>query len=432
MSADRDETALVEARRNAEVNNARLAGEQIAPRQDPVQTTLSKFVGKPGHIQGPPNDGGDGPIRNPGTTSGKATMDVDSFTRLLLTGDRGLVSGKSSTPQGSLPSVPSISETSSSADTSSISRQSLFEPMPSILAETPRTSHELDNEDAEDARRVFGSGETPERRRKPPAPKARHGKPIPQSIPAEEPGKDDQQGSTLVETSQIPEPIQHLSRRSESASITSQPDEQATSGSLVLASTRHSSGEVSKRPPTPPLSRRRSSNKQAIRPDLARTGSTRSTTSTQRRMSASSFSSLSGNGPVPPPPPARRSGNSADLRPSANVAVDSPGQSPADEFHGQARTMPPPPPPSRHSSAPKRSSQVIPAPPPPPPRRVHSSRRDSFGFAQTHPPTQLNDAALGGNESTNQVVSGTSNAGDIMAEIARLQMEVDGAVKAQR
>lgn len=107
----------------------------------------------------------------------KANLDVEGFKRLLMTG----ISSPSSSGQPSQPatapnpSAPSIFESSSSTDTSSISRQSIFEPVPEPHVETPRTSYEMAPSDEETVGLVTEVKKT-EKKKPPPAPKHRHGK----------------------------------------------------------------------------------------------------------------------------------------------------------------------------------------------------------------------------------------------------------------
>ncbi|KAF2007956.1 hypothetical protein P154DRAFT_12536 [Amniculicola lignicola CBS 123094] len=108
-------------------------------------------------------------------TGPKTSLDVEAFKRLLMTGISS-PSSPGSPPQATAapPSIhASIFESSSSTDTSSISRQSLFEPVQEPHVETPRTSYEMA---ASDDETVGLMGSARKEKRKPPPPKHRHGK----------------------------------------------------------------------------------------------------------------------------------------------------------------------------------------------------------------------------------------------------------------
>ncbi|GAB1317584.1 hypothetical protein MFIFM68171_07794 [Madurella fahalii] len=105
----------------------------------------------------------------PGTRS---TIDVDAFRRLLLTGH---------TPPSAHLAAPG-GDGASTTDTSSISRQSISDTI-QPMQETPRTSHEVSEIEAEDDRRGLISGSQSSLqpaptilRKKPPPPSSRHGK----------------------------------------------------------------------------------------------------------------------------------------------------------------------------------------------------------------------------------------------------------------
>ncbi|OCK90917.1 uncharacterized protein K441DRAFT_424017, partial [Cenococcum geophilum 1.58] len=110
-----------------------------------------------------------------GTT--RASLDVDAFKRLLMTGNTN-PSG-SGTPSSQPVLQNSISgailESSSSTDTSSISRQSIFEPIHETHTESPRTSYETAGSDDDETASLMTEGRKIEKK-KPPPPKHRHGK----------------------------------------------------------------------------------------------------------------------------------------------------------------------------------------------------------------------------------------------------------------
>ncbi|CAO2656161.1 Nn.00g049640.m01.CDS01 [Neocucurbitaria sp. VM-36] len=113
------------------------------------------------------------------TTPGnnRTSLDVESFKNLLLTG-KSTPRSSVQPPTGNIvPTALSGShfESSSSTDTSSISRQSLFEPPQEVHAESPRTSYEM-AESEEDEQMGLVSEVKKGKKKPPPAPKHRHGK----------------------------------------------------------------------------------------------------------------------------------------------------------------------------------------------------------------------------------------------------------------
>ncbi|CAD6443098.1 7c87b4b2-8ac1-42d9-9cae-3239c1c73b01 [Sclerotinia trifoliorum] len=103
------------------------------------------------------------------TTPGRASMDVDAFKRLLMTGNAGL---GPSTPLQSPPVHALRDEGSSSTDTSSLSRQSIFEPIQEPHPESPRSSHEIS--EPGELRRTISDSSSLHVKKKPPPPSSRH------------------------------------------------------------------------------------------------------------------------------------------------------------------------------------------------------------------------------------------------------------------
>ncbi|OCL07340.1 hypothetical protein AOQ84DRAFT_389576 [Glonium stellatum] len=106
----------------------------------------------------------------------RASLDVDAFKRLLLTGSpnpSGSGTSSQPVPQNSISGA--ILESSSSTDTSSISRQSIFEPIQETHAESPRTSYETTGGSDDEAASLMAESRKAEKKI-PPPPKHRHGK----------------------------------------------------------------------------------------------------------------------------------------------------------------------------------------------------------------------------------------------------------------
>ncbi|KAI4633546.1 hypothetical protein J4E80_000912 [Alternaria sp. BMP 0032] len=114
----------------------------------------------------------------------RASLDVESFKNLLLTGKA--TPRPSGPPQQSTSTSQPIAgaqfETSSSTDTSSVSRQSLFEPIQESHADSPRTSVDMADSD-EDESMGLVSEVKKGKKKPPPAPKHRHGKLVTQRQP---------------------------------------------------------------------------------------------------------------------------------------------------------------------------------------------------------------------------------------------------------
>lgn len=139
------------------------------PPPNPFQQTLEDME------QRAPEGGQATSEQNTGT--GKAGMDVEAFKRLLLTGQGPLPNAASSATAGH--STGLAGDGGSITETSSLSRQSILEAA-HPPQETPRTSHEISEPEADVERRDKAPAPPPQRsgsRKKPPPPPAtRHGK----------------------------------------------------------------------------------------------------------------------------------------------------------------------------------------------------------------------------------------------------------------
>ncbi|KAI4655801.1 hypothetical protein J4E93_000516 [Alternaria ventricosa] len=221
----------------------------------------------------------------------RASLDVESFKNLLLTGK--------ATPRPSGPPQQSTSasqpvagaqfETSSSTDTSSVSRQSLFEPIQESHADSPRTS--VDMADSEEDESMGLVSEVKKGKKKPPpAPKHRHGKLVTQRQPQ----------TVSFESFAATEPTPPPAVRRTDSSDTNKP-----------------------LPPTP------------IAPPQSSHISTQDTTSlqpqptppAQDQPSPPPEKSTGSNMPPPPPPPRRRSNRSSLDQQRPQVSSSSPTES---------------------------------------------------------------------------------------------------------
>lgn len=391
------------------------------PPPNPFQKTLED-------MERDAKDGGQ-VSADPASPAGKAGMDVEAFKRLLLTGQ-----GPAPSPGG---------ETGSLAETSSTSRQSIFEttnPIPQLQQETPRTSHETEPDD-DDKRNLINSQSAPapqrnsSRRKKPPPPPAtRHGKLIKMEL------KDQSRSTGLEGRPSIgfaatgPSPASPP--RDVNKPLPPPPEDDAVRNSIFDKEAAGKIPEVdidpeadvvpSPRPPTPPNAShssstpmqspppstlrkpmppprraghgRTDSKPQAELPDEATTPP-RSSLESQRSRS----SSIRLNIAAPTPPPPRRAAGGHRQSPSVSSPASVSGTSPSfpfptspgesDEATGPAatsstRVSPPVPPPQRNPSLRKggagaatsnRKGHGGTVPPPPPPRARGGSKGSTDG-----------------------------------------------------
>ncbi|KAM0716147.1 hypothetical protein Q7P37_008661 [Cladosporium fusiforme] len=399
--------------------------------------------------------------RNEKQTSGAPPkMNVDMFKNILMTGSA------SPSPPVAPPTQPSRpQDSSSSTDTSSVSRQSLFDPAHELHLESPRTSfdqHSIsDEEEAGDNEHAHLMGPTvsrPEAEGPPPPPKHRHGKALgpkgPQTVsfadfhesiptgwqqppgPRTPPVNSALQGILRPSTPRSPSsdlnkplPVPPEARPA------SEPSTEGMEGGISTIQSSpppHPEAPQAKKipPPPPPTARRQGGGR-------SRSGS---------NLTQNSIQEEDGETPkptpkaVPPPPPSRRTHN-PPAQPSPSVEtppVTQPG-SPSLE------NRPTPPPPRRnpsksgsHARSPSNaSSNSIPrmeggAPPPaPPPRRGAAPKRNSIGdeYKKSHDQSQGSETS-----SLRQIDEAAKDSAplaepqqqrDMLADLAALQAEVD-------
>ncbi|CAG5144613.1 uncharacterized protein ALTATR162_LOCUS1575 [Alternaria atra] len=329
----------------------------------------------------------------------RASLDVESFKNLLMTGK------PTPRPSGPPPQPTSASqpvagaqfETSSSTDTSSVSRQSLFEPPQEIHADSPRTSVDMAESDDDESMGLVSEVKKG-KKKPPPAPKHRHGKLVtprqPQVVSFE----------SFAATEPAPPPA--IRRTDSSDTNKPLPPTPVVAPQSLHISTQNTTPLQS--PPIPPVPSQPSTPSEGpIRQKkmpppvpLARRQSQLKTTTTGNRSRSSSNLTIS-------------SQHSVD-------ALQSPGPSTLDPSFGAK--SPPPPPPSRHgarlanlgnSSAnssstelPQRSSSGrIPRSVPEPP----SSRRSTLESQPSSPaPSVYRTSSISSNRNTHRNVSGES------------------------
>ncbi|CUS11246.1 unnamed protein product [Tuber aestivum] len=328
---------------------------------DDILTQEPTELGRPGTTSFPSagNDGGSSVAR-----SGRQSLDADAFKRLMLTGQSSL----SAPPTSEAGLAPPAVAPDSSTDSSSISRQSIFDPIPEaadgVPDETPRTSNELD----EEGERRRPKERTPKPKPPPPRARNRSGGGSPGSPPS---STADISGLTP------PRPPSIHSVSSERSLPPPPPPPPVGSTNPIL------NGAVSPPSPAPSII----SKKIAPSPPLSRRHSVQSNTNPIHP--STPVGSANGSKMKPPPPPIRR-------RKSTN---------------------------SRASTLPLSALSVPPPPPPPPPRRNRSSTANSYESSEellTIPPAEPLPLPA---EPEIPIVQGTET--DILIDLEKLQREVD-------
>lgn len=407
-SEGEDDGAIEQALQNTRVNATIIAPATIPEpisKDNAVKDTLGRFASV---SRRPP----------PGQESGgssRQALDVAAFTKLLLTGERGAPASRDLAVQSVQANHGQpVSESSSSADTASISQQSIFETIPPTQEESPRSSFEGDSNEAKEQRPNLQA--TTESKKKPPPPKSRRGKPLRDSAGEQE---SKQNFDNFINSLSLPG-SRNIS--SEMPGLKSPTTEQNPtfdkSGSANIPETSQK-----RVPPAPPLARRKSQQAPS-KPVLTRSSSSRYSVLSDYDAPLSPSTGNSGFKIPPPPPAARRTTNSSERRPSfdvqsvpENVAI---GGSPSSLEPQSAEVRPGL---SQTPSYLKRMSQGTP-PPVPPPRRGRGSSRSSV---ETQRPSM---AALGISEPEGGDVTPRSeniDRRDLLADLAALQKEVDAA-----
>ncbi|KAJ4365642.1 hypothetical protein N0V83_008262 [Neocucurbitaria cava] len=352
----------------------------------------------------------------------RASLDVESFKNLLMTGKptpRAAVQPPSSNLAPSALGGSQF-ESSSSTDTSSISRHSLFEPPQEIHAESPRTSYEM-AESEEDEQMGLVSEVKKGKKKPPPAPKHRHGKLVtprqpqvvsfesfaatePKLSPATRPKDSSDTNKPLPPTPVVSPPPLHISTQDTTTYLPS-PIQSRPSEPLAPSD----APALQKRTPPPvPLARRQSQLRSSGTTNRSRSNSSL-TMSSQHSIEPISSPTPSNQDPMagakspPPPPPSRhgarlsnlssssanssstelpqrststRTANSTQGPPSRRSTIDSDFE-PSSPVVGVNRTS--------SISSNRNPSRVVSnestgsvMPPPPPPPRRRQSNRSSF------------------------------------------------------
>ncbi|PBP26129.1 hypothetical protein BUE80_DR002983 [Diplocarpon rosae] len=385
---------------------------------------------------------------------GRASMDVDAFKRLLLTGNAGLATPITQSAAQTHEAY-ALGNGGSSTDISSISRQSIFEAVQEPFSESPRTSHEISEPENNQSGLVVEALASSATRKKPPPPSSRRGRLIKVEL------KDQ---NTPIGLQSPPTPGSITSQHYFSSSPRSQTD---LNKPLPLAPSRasHDSDHESvfdkesagklpelplpyqkvrpKAPPAPPLTRRHS--QRVAETKLSRGDSNRLSpkpeedsaiilgVANENKRTPSSESIK-----IPPLPPPRRSGS---VRGPSNNPLTSPStvSLPAPPPARGSRSVSGGKPPSvlnmDTSPAIKRSSVI--APPPPPPRHRHRStgsiEGNSPGTSRRPSPEHVHHCIEPRRGSSTpsllyaepvQTEDGKHKL-DILADLSKLQREID-------
>ena len=398
----------------------------------------------------------EGPVLPSASVSspGRASLDVEAFKRLLMTGNAGLGLSATSPPTQAQVAHHALGDGGSSTDASSISRQSIFEAIQEAHPESPRTSHEISEAD-DDRRGLTGDSHTSmSSRKKPPPPSSRHGKLIKVEL-------SDGPSTNIVQLPSTPGSITSQNYFSSSPvhsnrSLTDlnkplppAPNRASHDSDRESIFDKESAGKTPeppspsssirrKTPPVPPLARRHSqlvsdskltrSNSGRLSPKVEEDNVSIAATESGRPRSNS--------GRAPPPPPSRRPASASMRGSSHHLPLSSPS----------TVSLPAPPPTrgsSRHyswgrppsvisldlSTSKSKRASVVPPPPPPPPPHRHGQQAQSPGASRRASGEQrrsIDNVRRGsGSSSVSQVERIETNPGDILADLSALQREID-------
>lgn len=405
----------------------------------------------------------------------RVPLDVNAFTRLLMTGEKDPTT--LGTHSGNILLQGQHGDSSSNTDASSLSRHSIFESQTESHLETPRTSHEIDD----DQRPWTGITSLKPEGRGPPVPQSRHGKSIKgasgHTVTFAEPDVYTAEQSALSPTSPT-RTESYIADKPPTATPSSSHQQLTEPSPLsptdlnkplppppslvsqitdVEAAFNFSDSSSSRDPfthprhaPTPPV-RRQSQRRSGLTSNTSRRPSSIAEESVPESPLHFPLPPNSSSKPPAPPPPRRRDTERSSVVLDSPAIIKPPTALPASPKLQPAK-QPPPLPPSRSSSFSKRtirptprpstSSGSIPPPPPPPRRRgssgsasvsIASIRRPSSEiFGQGNGPVMHKAVLLAQQQSSADAVSkvGARNDDDdgdddIMANLSRLQREVD-------
>ncbi|CRG83010.1 hypothetical protein PISL3812_00358 [Talaromyces islandicus] len=363
-----------------------------------------------------------------------ATLDVDAFTRLLLTGNAEELSTPKKTAMARIDTDSDLSTPASQIDNdnnidieSPAALQRIHTDNTSSLGASEQSLKVESNDNIQRTASV--------KRPKPPPPKTRHGKPIKVEEPQQSsrkpsaegyPSGDSSQKSIYPKTSISP-PADHREEMAAAleANLSSNSSDSGVNDDV---SSLHRTSSQTKRPPTPPLARRHSQIKPNKTPQPRPRDNLHRISMPPRGLGLQVPGPPSPGFKTPPRPPSRRHGE-----PLAGSQTDSVSQ-PKSSL-SQDHPVPPPTfaveeplsansssPPSRQPSikrSPSGSAAHMP-PPPPPPRRARTSSKGSVN----NPALASMQTKMADDQTENEPPP-SSHATDILADLSRLQQEVD-------
>ncbi len=401
-------------------------------------------------------------IPNAATGAIKPHYDVDEFKRLLLTGETSVAEASAlSTPSIHGQGTQNVGDTSSNTDASSISRHSIFEPLPEISQDTPRTSHEVSPSGEERQLPVQNLSPRTERIR-PPAPKTRHGNPasgtVPQNLSCQDSGLSLQSsgnsnttfpGWSTIDSPQTPTdlnkplPLTPAVEPLEGAVLKPAlyANRRPRSEYIKPEGTQTNSLPLKREPPAPPLARRRSQR----RPISLIGPSGRSMRISEENLVESKAQPqwIPLVSPKPPPPPPRRSGPTRSLSTASTSSSISAFRAPSttsatDDENTNTSKSPPPLPPTRTPSissvkrpprpSPDAKSSPTMAPPLPPRRRgsSHGSVTQSRSSGEYRADRCRSDSGASSIPPIGATPLGPgADDKDVLADLTALQREVD-------
>ncbi|KAH8703960.1 hypothetical protein BGW36DRAFT_370303 [Talaromyces proteolyticus] len=357
-----------------------------------------------------------------------AMLDVDAFTRLLLTGnadgrggeDKKVVTTRIDTVsdpviQARFGSAAADSSDSSDVETVSVMRRGDLDSH--ATSNTSTSVHSLKAESNEIQRTASV------KRPKPPPPRTRHGKPIKPGESSQTSRKSSEEIYLSGESTQQPTNPEMAISSPEAVSDATLPTSLSDTSINDDVSALQRAPSQSKRPPTPPLARRHSQRKPSMK---------KSARDHPHRISLPPKGlGLELPGPpspgtkTPPRPPSRRhekaGGSLAEAFSHTKSSLSQEHSAPSSTLGGEgpgstASSSPPSRSPSiKWSTSGSASNAPSMPPPPPPPRRVRASSKSSLNSTQS---STLQSKSAEDNLSS-------SHAQDILADLSRLQQEVD-------
>ncbi|KAL8695381.1 MAG: hypothetical protein Q9218_000140 [Villophora microphyllina] len=390
-------------------------------------------------------------------TASRPHYDVDDFKRLLLTGEKPQTGRPIPPNQPSQVQGMQRGDSSSNTETSSISRQSIFEPQQTNRQDSPRTS--IDDKASDEERHgLVQTSSMHVGRSRPSVPQSRHGKLVKQNMPqtvsfeslSSSPPFSEPTFASAMKLSfpatpdervglnkPLPPPPRSESPTAMASSSKPTPSTAENYESRLAPSQQSNQVAMKRSPPAIPNTRRHGQGRsRSSTNDSSRSTSLSEEFSLQTHPSPSTSLSTTASRPPPLPPPRK-----ANTVPAQEISSPTSSIGPVTETTDLTPFKSrPPPPPSRtaSTSSVKRMSRIRTnsglsgAVPPPPPRRRGSSLSQSspapsgtFGEDRIVS-SELQESESGPSSTQHPLGAGTKPDGkDLVADLAALQKEVD-------